>query len=203
MLVEQAPILELNEEDIAAYGAGSIEELLEALEPQTTGSAGRGGGRPVFLINGIRVASFREFFRYPPEAVAGIEVFPEEVAQRFGFPPTRRVVNIILKEDFSSREVELEYGQPLRGGFSTNEQEFGLLTIADGGRINLNLEFEDGTLLTEAERGVVQQENTAPGIATDPDPAAARSLVADTASIERAPITRVPSSTAALRSAPT
>ena len=184
LLVDEAPILELSEEDIAAYGAGSIEELLEALEPQTTGSAGRGGGRPVFLINGIRVASFREFFRYPPEAVAGIEVFPEEVAQRFGFPPTRRVVNIILKEDFSSREVELEYGQPLDGGFSTNEQEFGLLTIADGGRINLNLEFEDGTLLTEAEGGVVQQEGTAPSVATDPDPAAARSLVADTASIE-------------------
>ena len=174
---EQAPIAELNEDDIAAIGAGSISELVEALQGQTGSSRGRGGGgRPVFLINGIRVASFREFFSYPPEAIERLEILPEEVAQRFGFPPDRRVVNFILKDDFSSREVELEYAQPDRGGFSQTEQEFTLLRIQDGARINLSLEFNDTSLLTEAERGVVQ----AGGIAAAPF----RSLVADSSSIE-------------------
>ena len=100
--VEQPPLLELNEEDIASLGANSIEELIEAIGPQTGSSQGRGGGRPVFLVNGIRIGSFRELRSYPPESVAKVEVMPEEVAQRFGFPPDRRVVNIILKDNFSS-----------------------------------------------------------------------------------------------------
>jgi hypothetical protein len=40
----QPPILELNEADIAAYGAGSLAELMQALAPQTGSSGGRGGG---------------------------------------------------------------------------------------------------------------------------------------------------------------
>ncbi|NNK46075.1 MAG: hypothetical protein HKP43_05535, partial [Altererythrobacter sp.] len=122
--VEQPPLLELNEADIASLGANSIEELIEAIGPQTGSSQGRGGGRPVFLVNGIRIGSFRELRSYPPESVAKVEVMPEEVAQRFGFAPDRRVVNIILKENFSSREVELELEAPDRGGYWRNEQEF-------------------------------------------------------------------------------
>ncbi|MEW4448450.1 hypothetical protein [Qipengyuania sp. JC766] len=176
--VEQAPVLELNEDDIAAFGAGSIEDLLAAIEPATGTTSGRGGGgRPVFLINGIRVSSFREFFRYPPEAIARLEVFPEEVAQRFGFPPTRRVVNIILKDDFSQITAEVEYEQPDRGGFSRNEQEVNYLDIGDGGaRINVNLEASDTSLLTEAERGLVTIG--APG--EEPF----RSLIADSMQLE-------------------
>ena len=80
-----APILELDEGEIAAYGANSIEDLVTALEPQTNSNRGR-GGRPVFLINGVRIGSFREFRSYPSEAIAKVEVLPEEVAQKFGFP---------------------------------------------------------------------------------------------------------------------
>ena len=54
------PVLELNEADIAAYGAGSISELIQALAPATGGGSGRGGGFPVILVNGVRISSFRE-----------------------------------------------------------------------------------------------------------------------------------------------
>src|SRR3546814_6544711 len=42
-----APEAELDEAAVASYGVSSIEELLEALEPQTRSGRGRGGGRPV------------------------------------------------------------------------------------------------------------------------------------------------------------
>ena len=77
------PVLELNEQDIAAYGAGSLAELVQALGP-ATGSGARGGGFPVILVNGTRVSSFRELRSYPPEAIQKVEVFPEEGAQRYG-----------------------------------------------------------------------------------------------------------------------
>ncbi|WBY17736.1 TonB-dependent receptor [Erythrobacteraceae bacterium WH01K] len=178
------PLLELDEEDIEAYGVGSIEELVEALEPASGSSRGRGGGRPVFLVNGIRIGSFREFRSYPPEAIRKVEVLPEEVAQRFGFPPDRRVINFILKPDFQSREIEAELEAPDRGGYVQTEQEFTWLRISPDGRLNVNLEHNDSGLLTEAERDIVQTAASIPGVATDPDPAAARSLVADSRSFE-------------------
>ena len=180
----QAPILELDEADIAAYGVSSIEDLLAAIEPQTGSSRGRGGGRPVFLVNGIRVGSFREFRSYPPEAIRKVEVLPEETAQKFGFPPDRRVINFLLKDNFSALTAEVEYEQPFDGGYSYNEQELTLLKITGGGRLNLNLEFSDRSLLTEAERGIIQTPGSIPDVAGDPDPAQYRSLIADSADIE-------------------
>ncbi|NNC58747.1 MAG: hypothetical protein HKO05_02010, partial [Erythrobacter sp.] len=183
--VPQTPVLELDEADIAAYGAGSISDLVAQLEPASGSARGRGGGgRPVFLINGIRVSSFREFFSYPPEALRKVEVLPEEVAQRFGFPPDRRVINFILKDDFSSREVELEFEQPWDGGYFRTEQEFTLLKLASGGRLNFNVERSTRSILTEDERGIVQAEGSRPDVTGDPDPATGRSLVADLNGLE-------------------
>ena len=130
----QPPVLELNEQDIAAYGAGSIAELMQALAPQTGSAGGRGGGFPVMLVNGVRISSFRELRSYPPEAIQKVEVFPEEVAQRYGYSPDQRVVNIILKRNFSSREVEATYGQPWEGDYSTNEIEATYLRLIGAAR---------------------------------------------------------------------
>lgn len=183
--VEQAPILELNEEDIAAEGVTSIADLIAQITNQTGSSRGRGGGgQPVILVNGIRVGSFRELFQYPPEALERVEVFPEEVAQRFGFAPDRRVINLILKENYRSTEIELEFEGPDRGGSYTREQELGYLTISDGARINANLTFQDTSMLTEAERDIEQTPGSISEIAGDPDQAPYRSLIADSRSIE-------------------
>ena len=178
----QAPIEELDQEDIAAYGAGSLGELIQALGSQTGSARGRGSGPPVFLVNGVRVSSFREMRSYPPEAVEKIEILPEEVAQRFGYPPDARVINFILKDGFSSREIELEYGQPDRGGYSRKEVEATYLKIDGPSRLNLNLEWNDVSPLTESERGVIQTDR--PDLASDPDPAGYRSLIADSSALE-------------------
>ena len=178
LIVDQPPIAEYGEEDIQALGVNSIEELLEAIAPDTQSNArgSRGGGRPVFLINGIRVSSWREFRSYPPEAVQKLEVFSEEVAQRFGFRPDQRVVNIILKPNFRQWTGEVEYEQPDRGGYSRNEQELTFLRVGEEGRLNFNIEVEDQSLLTEAERGLA--------IEGDEASAPFRSLVPDTWGLE-------------------
>ena len=175
------PVLELSEADIAAYGAGSISDLIQALSPATGGGSGRGGGFPVILVNGVRISSFRELRSYPPEAIERVEVLAPESAQQFGYGPDERVVNMILKRSYSSREIELEYGQPWDGGYSTKEAEATYLQIAGQTRMNFNLEWNDQSLLTEAERDVIQ--SNVPTFATDPDPALYRSLISDTASL--------------------
>lgn len=181
LFVDQAPLLQLDETAIAAEGVTSITDLIAQISARTGSARGRGGGgQPVILVNGIRIGSFREFANYPPEALAKVEVFPEEVAQRFGFPPDRRVINLILKDNYSNRQVDLEFEAPSRGGYSRNEQQLGILKIANGGRINANVRVEDTTLLTEAERGVPQTEGSQSELAGDPDQAEFRSLLADT-----------------------
>jgi iron complex outermembrane recepter protein len=143
---------------------------------------GRGGGFPVILVNGVRIGSFRELRSYPPEAIERFEVFPEEVALQYGYSADQRVINVILKDNFSSQELELEYGQPSAGGFSTQDAEGTYLRIDGDARLNVNLGWSNSSPLTEAERGVVQSD--APDLGTDPDPAAFRSLVADSAGLE-------------------
>ena len=177
----QQPVLSLDEADIASYGAGSLAELVEALGPAATSARGRGGGRPMVLVNGQRISGFRELRSYPPEALRRVEVLPEEVAQRYGFSPDQRVINFILKDNFSSREIELAYGQPTRGGYHTTEAELTYLRIDGPDRLNLGLEFNNATPLLQEDRGVIQRD--APDVAGDPDPAAFRSLVNDTASM--------------------
>lgn len=175
----QPPIMTLNEEDIQSYGVSSLDELITALSPQTGSGRGRGDGRPVMLINGRRISNFREFRNIPPEAIRRMEILPEEVALRFGYAANQRVINFILKDNFASRTVSAEYDRPTRGGFADSELEGTMLRISGDSRLNLNVQSKDTSMLTEAERNVIQQPGTTPTVAGDPDPAEFRSLVAD------------------------
>jgi hypothetical protein len=172
----QPPLVTLNEEDIASYGASSITELISALGTQTSSSRGRGDGFPIMLINGQRISSFREMRNLPPEAIRRMEVLPEEVALKFGYPPNQRVVNMILKDNFASKTVDLEHHRPTDGGFDTFNGEASLFRTTGKSRLNLTVSADDTSPLTEAERGVIQQN---PPIAGDPNPAEFRTLVAD------------------------
>ena len=145
---------------------------------------GRGGGQPVVLVNGQRVASFRELRRYPPEAIQKVEVFPEEVALQYGYRADQRVINFILKDNFTSREVELEYGAPFAGGTANGEVELSQLLINGPRRFNIAGEFNTSSMLTEAERDIVQTPGSQPTVASDPDPAPFRSLRADSESYQ-------------------
>ena len=80
--------------------------------------------------------------------------------------------------------MEVEYEQPDRGGYSFNEQEATLLKITGGGRLNINLEREDTSALTEAERDIIQADDDVDRLATDPDPAAFRTLIGDSVEYE-------------------
>ena len=178
-----APVLELDQQQVAAYGAASIADLVAQLSPQVGSGRGR-GGRPVFLVNGQRITNFREIGRYPPESIKKVEVLPEEVSLKFGFPADQRVINFILQDNFASREVELEAGMPTRGGYSTAEAEFGLLRIDGLQRLNATASYIRTTPLTEAERGIVQTTGAVPTNAIDPDPEGFRTLVARSEQLE-------------------
>lgn len=154
------PVEELNEADIAAVGASSLTDLVAAVSPQTNSGRGRGGGQPVILLNGQRISGFRELRDLPPEAVKQVQIFPEEVALKYGFRPDQRVINFILKDNFSSFATEVEHAQPEDGGFATNEFEATLTRIGAKTRINLDVQIERQTRLTENERDLISADSS-------------------------------------------
>jgi hypothetical protein len=81
------PVEELNEADIASLGASSLTDIVAAVAPQANSGRGRGGGMPIILLNGQRVSGFRELRDLPPEAIRQVQIFPEEVALKYGFRP--------------------------------------------------------------------------------------------------------------------
>lgn len=169
--VPQEPIATFDEADIQALGASSVAELMTAISPQTGSGRGRGGGFPLVLVNGQRIANFREMRNYPPEAIKRVEVLPEEVALRLGFPANARVVNMILKDNYANRRLEFDYGLPTRSGFAEWEAEGTLLKIAGPSRYSFTLTAEDRSALFESERGLIPTG--------DPGSAPFRSLIAD------------------------
>lgn len=154
------PVEQLNEADIAAVGASSLTDLVAAVSPQTNSGRGRGGGQPVILLNGQRISGFRELRDLPPEAVRQVQIFPEEVALKYGFRPDQRVINFILKDNFSSFATEVEHAQPEDGGFATNEFEATLTRIGAKTRVNLDLQIERQTRLTENERDLLPADSS-------------------------------------------
>jgi iron complex outermembrane recepter protein len=149
------PVEVLNEADIAAVGASSLTDLVAAVAPQVNSGRGRGGGQPIILLNGQRISGFRELRDLPPEAVKQVQIFPEEVALKYGFRPDQRVLNFILKDNFSSFATEFEHAQPQDGGFGTNEFETTLTRIGQKTRFNLDLELARSTSLSESERDLI------------------------------------------------
>ncbi|MCC2602626.1 TonB-dependent receptor plug domain-containing protein [Sphingopyxis yananensis] len=143
-------LAELDEADISSYGASSIEELLEALEPQTR--SGGGSGRPVMLVNGRRISGFNGIRSIPPEAIAKMEIFPEEVALQYGYAATQRVVNFVLKPNFKQFSGEIEGGTPTQGGRLQSELEGNFIAIRENGRLNMKAGWEHKGLLLESER---------------------------------------------------
>lgn len=104
VLGDAMPELRFNAGDVMSFGVSSIGELLEELSPQVDG----GTEAPVFLLNGKRLKNVGEIRRYPARAIMRVDVFPPDVAVRYGYAPTQRVLNIVLRPRFRENSVEVE-----------------------------------------------------------------------------------------------
>ncbi len=147
------PEQQLSAADVRALGVTSISELITELAPQTNGS-------PVILLNGKRISSFSEIQDIPSEAVQRVDILPEQVALSYGYAPTQKVVNIVLRQRFRAETAEGRVGTTTQGGRENGKVEAGLLRIQGDNRFTLNLQYSRAAALLESERGITA---TAPG----------------------------------------
>jgi len=156
------PEITLTADQLIAYGATNVAELLAALEPLTRSNRGRGGGGPVVLLNGRRTSGFQEIRTIPFEAIERTEILPEEAALTYGFAADQRVVNIVLKANFTQANTELTVRGPAEGGRLSTEVEGGYFSIVGGNRLNVSLERRHDTALFESERDIVRDPGSQP-----------------------------------------
>ena len=158
------PEIELNEEEIKSFGANSIGELLTLLTPQTASTRGRdgGGGGPVLLINGRRISGFQEIQGVPPEAIERFQVLPEEVALSYGYKADQRVVNIILKKNYTATTIQAAATVATDGGRTTLNGGGNRVNIDGDKRWNLDLQLQRDPYLLETDRDIVRAPNGQP-----------------------------------------
>ncbi|OYY89776.1 MAG: TonB-dependent receptor, partial [Sphingomonas sp. 28-66-16] len=146
------PDQQLGPAEIRSYGVSSVTDLLAELAPQTR--SGRGGA-PVVLLNGRRISSFSEIRNLPTEAILRVDILPEEVSLKYGYSADQRVVNFVLRPRFRAITTELQARAATEGGRATPQGELDVLKITRQGRINVHLEYQESSALTEVERGIV------------------------------------------------
>ena len=158
------PEQQLGPADIRSYGVSSVADLLTELAPQTQSGV---GGPPVVLLNGKRIAGFREIRDIPTEAIARVDILAEEVALKYGYRADQKVVNIVLRRRFRATTVELTDRIATEGGRNNPQAEIDLLTIRGGGRLQLHSEVETSSRLTEEERDIALPAATGTSAAFD------------------------------------
>jgi len=166
----------LDSRDVRATGATNINDLLDALAPQIGSSQGRGGERPLILLNGQRISSFRELRDIPAEAIERVEILPEEVALKYGSRPDQKVVNIVLRPRFYSTTAQVGAGTSTDGGQTNESADLTRFIVEKNGRTTFNLHAEGNSLLKESQRNIIVTQQPPAG-ETLSDELAARSLL--------------------------
>ena len=149
---------ELNEADLNALGGGEIGELLTALQPRTGANQGSAYA-PVVLLNGRRISDQSEINKLPSEAVERIDILGSEAAMSFGYRPGRKVVNIVLRENFQATTGKLSQVTATDGGYGQSKADLSYTRIAGPARLTFDLGLQRNSGLREAERGISAPPN--------------------------------------------
>ena len=148
-IADIAPIAAFDSKFIEGTGASSMSELLRILTPMARSAD---GGDPILLLNGQRTSGYEEIQSLPTEALAGTEILPETAAIKYGYPPTRRLINFRTKAHFRSVELSAYGGQSMAGGAGSHGANSALTRIANGKRLTLAAEYRHTDPLLSSRR---------------------------------------------------
>jgi len=143
------PVATVDRDTISATGATTTSELMRVIRPLTQSAD---GADPIFLLNGQRTSGYEEIGSLPPEAIEKVEVLPEPAALRFGYPPTRRLVNFITKRNFGQVQVRGTLGTTTRAGSTSRDASFGVTRLRRDGRITVSIESRHTSSLLQSDR---------------------------------------------------
>ncbi|HEV8407821.1 MAG TPA: TonB-dependent receptor plug domain-containing protein, partial [Sphingomicrobium sp.] len=152
------PVNVLSSRDVKATGATSFDELLEAIAPDIGAARGAGAARPLVLLNGRRVSSYRELRDIPIEAVSRVDILPEEVALKYGYPPDQKVVNVVLQNRFVESVAQAAANKAAHDGYAGGGGDLTRIKLSPKQRTTINLHVGTEDILRGSQRSLVEQQ---------------------------------------------
>jgi hypothetical protein len=168
------PEVQLGRMEVQSYGASTVEELLGLIAPMTTSDSG--DSTPIVLLNGKRISGMQEIKDIPTEAIRRVDVLPEEEALLYGYPPTQKVVNVVLVPRFNRYTAQLDGSRPSAGGMETGVANLAASSCTTMTVLNLDLKYTANTMLTEDERDIRDRAGDARLRRTGGTPAGSRAV---------------------------
>jgi len=140
---------ELSEAEIDVYGGDTIQQLVERIAPEIDG----GDELPELIINGKRVdpAMIKTF---PPDALARLAVLDPEAAAKYGFDPGKRVVNLVLKQNYAKWNAVGSLSDATRGGRFGERLNAGRFLIKDDLQWTIQGTVSHDNALRKADRDI-------------------------------------------------
>jgi hypothetical protein len=142
---------ELDANAIAAFGFDTVGDLLDELIAQVD----PGGTGPVILVNGQPSNGLADVSDLPTEAVERIQVLPGSAAAGVGQPPTKRVINVVIRPNHAQVTLNAEGSLATAGGGQRGTAEASLLKLSDGNRRSLTLRATLVDPLFERDRSIL------------------------------------------------
>ena len=152
------PVDVLRARDLHATGATNFDDLLAAIAPEIGAAADSSAARPVVLLNGRRISSFRELRDIPIEAIERVDIMPEQVALEYGYRPNEKVVNVVLKENFRSTIAQAAGTQAAHEGKTGGAADFTRLRLKAKQRTTINAHVGGEDVLSAAQHSIVPQQ---------------------------------------------
>lgn len=148
------PENQLGPRAIASYGVGTVNELLAQIALMTGSALDDQGSGPVILVNGKRVSGVNEVGDLPTESILRVDILPEEVALKYGYSATQKVVNIILRRRFRSWVFNAGGGLATEGQGGNESGDATITRIRDNDRLNIAVRASNSASLLESERDI-------------------------------------------------
>lgn len=152
------PVNVLSSRDVRATGATSFDELLDAIAPDIGVARGAGAARPLVLLNGRRVSSYRELRDIPIEAVSRVDILPEEVALKYGYPPDQKVVNVVLQNRFVETVAQAAANKAAHDGYTGGGGDLTRIKLTPKLRTTINFHAGTEDILRGSQRSIVEQQ---------------------------------------------
>src|SRR5437763_7885925 len=153
----------LRSRDVRATGATSLDELLVAIAPEIGVARASGAARPLVLLNGRRISSYRELRDIPIEAISRVDILPEEVALKYGYPPDQKVVNVVLQNRFKETVAQVAANTASHEGFTGGGGDLTKIQLAKDQRTTINLHAGSDNILRGSQRSLLEQQYESTG----------------------------------------
>jgi hypothetical protein len=149
---------ELDSAAVAAYGANTIGDLLTQLAPEVDNTE----EGPIILVNGKPANGIRSVNDLPTESIQSVQVLPPQAATALGYPATRRVINVVLKQSFRTAVANVT-GRMATAGRGLNTNGNATLVRVEGSRFrNLSVFAQYTAPLYESDRDIVSDPGVVP-----------------------------------------